>query len=246
LARPPRFYSADSLEGDFLLLDPEEARHATGSRRLKPMTTVEVFDGQGSSRLGTIQPESRNRVRVSFTSPLRIEPPPAQTLTVALSPPKGERMNLVVEKLSELGCHTVIPVIFRHSKDAGVRRETGKVARWRRKALEAAKQCGRNRILTVTDPVPLADLLNAESRPDSLIALDCEGQERMLGERLTEVPGAAETVILVGPEGGFTDRERDLLQDSGARSARIGSAILRIETAAIAAAALWGELRRME
>jgi 16S rRNA (uracil1498-N3)-methyltransferase len=200
---------------------------------------VEIFDGRGASRQGVIEKAVRGGVLVSFGSPAAAEPARARTLTLALSPPRGERMAFAVEKLSELGCDRVVPVIFRRSEDAGVRAGTGKIAKWRRRAIEAAKQCGRNRLLVVDAPLPLDEVLGLLHPRVKLIVLE-PGAPIPLREALEKARSAAETMILVGPEGGLIDEERNAIRGAGGEPARLFEHVLRIETAAVAASAVYG------
>jgi 16S rRNA (uracil1498-N3)-methyltransferase len=208
------------------------------ARRLRTGDEVEIFDGKGTARRGVIDEVSGGRLLVRFHSPPTTDPEPERRLTIAMSPPRGERMAFAVEKLSELGCHRLAPVVFRRSEDAGVRTGTGKIRKWRRRAIESAKQCGRNRLLDVADPVSLAEALGQWPETVSFVVLEREAGES-LADRLEADRGVAETVILVGPEGGFTEEERRLMRESGGKPARLFDHILRIETAAVAAAALF-------
>ena len=190
------------------------------------------------------------RSTVRFIEPSRSEEPPAHRITLAVSPPKGDRMSWMVEKLSELGADALVPTVFQRSIDAGVRVATAKAERWRRTAVEAAKQCGRNFLLEVKVPFPLDGLLKDSERFDLGIVLIPEhpgapsphgGPERVstldgVVRSLKAVP--AETLVLVGPEGGISPEESERIREAGFRPASLGSRILRIETAALAAAAV--------
>jgi 16S rRNA (uracil1498-N3)-methyltransferase len=239
LERLPRFHHPGSLDGGTLQLEGDEARHAA-ARRLRRGAAVEIFDGKGAARQGVIEDRSRDRVVIRFSAPAAIDPLPPRELVLALSPPKGDRMAFAVEKLSELGCRSIVPVIFRRGEDAGVRAGTGKIEKWRRRAIEAAKQCGRNRLLEIADPLPLADALALWQSGEKLILLEPDAPER-LGERLEEARSAATIVIVVGPEGGLADEERRAIVAAGGLPARLFEHVLRIETAAAAAAALYGD-----
>jgi len=246
LVRPARFYCPRSLDADAVDLDESESHHAVKVRRLGLGDLVEVFDGAGSSRCGLIEATSRRGVRVAFTSPLETEPPPDRIVTFFVSPARGERMAFAVEKLSEIGCDRLVPVLFSRSLDAGVRAFTGRTAKWRRKAIEAAKQCGRNRIVAIADPLPLDQALGAQSKAKNRFLLDVDDEASFLGEALEKVDPRGETVLIVGPEGGFTDGERTAILSWGAQKVRLWGNVLRIETAAVAAAALMQEALRVD
>lgn len=239
MERPPRFHHPGPLDADALSLSGEEARHAGAARRLRAGSKVEIFDGAGTARRGVIVAISRRAAEVRFTSPKTVDPPPLRALTVALSPPRAERMAFAVEKLSELGCAGIVPVIFRRSLDAGRIAGTGRIDRWRRRAVEAAKQCGRNRVLSVAAPLTLQRFVeNAEDEGGFL--LDPEAAD-LLRDRFRNADDERRTVVVVGPEGGFTPEEREALHEGGFAPARLWDLVLRIETAAVAAAALFND-----
>jgi 16S rRNA (uracil1498-N3)-methyltransferase len=159
-------------------------------------------------------------------------------------------MSWMVEKLSELGADAVVPTVFQRSLDAGVRVSTAKAARWRRTAVEAAKQCGRNILLEVKAPFLLDELLKESARFDLNIVLIPEhpGPSSVHGgpETVPSLDGMvrglkavpAETLVLVGPEGGISQEESERIGEAGFRTVSLGSRILRIETAALAATAV--------
>jgi 16S rRNA (uracil1498-N3)-methyltransferase len=225
-----RFYVDHDLSAPSVLLPDEEAAHVRKVRRIRSGSPVELFNGRGGMRSGRL--EGR---RVVFTEALRTAPAPASRLTLAVSPPKGDRMTFLVEKLSELGADVLIPTVFERSVDAGVTVRTAKIGRWRRTAVEAAKQCGRAFLLEVCEPMSLLDLQARVLDFDHAVLLAPGGVpfERVLAA-FTPLPRSV--LILVGPEGGITSRES---ADLGLPCASLGTHILRIETAAVAAAAIY-------
>jgi len=244
LTRRPRFYHPRIDGRDEIRLEEREARHAAAVLRLGPGSPVEIFDGKGASRRGVVAAGGRGALLVRFLEKAAIDPPCAAPLAIALSPPKGDRMLFAVEKLSELGCETLVPVVFKRSLDAGVRPGSSKVLRWRRRALESAKQCGRNRVMEVADAAPLTEVLASSAVPGGKIVLDRKGSlslARILSERGRPKEPA---LILVGPEGGLTPKERETIAGHGLLPAHLPGNVLRIETAAVAAAALFLALSR--
>ena len=246
-----RFFIEGDLSHPRVTLPEGESAHAVKSKRLKPGCTVEVFDGRGAYRAGVIEHAALDGVSIRFEEPLRHEAGSKHRLTLALSPPKRDRMAFAVEKLSELGADVLIPTVFRRSLDAGVRVDTSKIARWRRTAVEAAKQCGRSFLLDVRAPCTLDDLLKELAHFDLKIVLSTAQQtpsshaeivDRNLPfkevlQRLESDPD--ESLVLVGPEGGFTPEEDHRIREHGFVPASLGKRILRIETAAAAAAAIF-------
>ena len=236
-----RFFVEDALEGPRADVPPAEARHAA-VRRLRPGDRVELLNGRGVKREGLLEARPEGGLQVRFLAPPRRAVPPDVRLHLAVSPPKGDRMNFLVEKLSELGADTCLPLVCRRSVDAGVRRETGRVERWRRTAREACKQCGRAFLMAVEPPRPLEDLVREGPAGRRWIVLLPQGKETVSLRSVLEarpLQAGEEAMILVGPEGGFTPEEEGAILAAGARPASLGRGILRIETAALAAAALF-------
>jgi 16S rRNA (uracil1498-N3)-methyltransferase len=233
-----RFYLDSALSRDFEDLPAREAAHAFKSRRLKPGCLVELFNGRGAARQGVLEGEAR-RARVRFMERLREFPKPPSSLTLAVSPPKGDRMTFLVEKLSELGADALIPTLFHRSLDSGLKAATSKISRWRRTAVESAKQCGRYHLLDVEEPAYLEGLIPRFDTFQLVVLLELSEEARPLSEILLNLPvSPPNTLVLAGPQGGLTPEEAAKIQAAGAVPAFLGSRTLRIETAALAAAAV--------
>jgi 16S rRNA (uracil1498-N3)-methyltransferase len=175
---------------------------------------------------------------VSAVSPMSLESPLELTLAVALL--KGEKFDLVVQKSTELGVNSIVPVIteradirLRDRADAEKRQ-----TRWQRIALEAAKQSGRAVVPTVTVPADLTTLLRNHTHDEEARLMFSE----RLGQSLEKSIGAEEPkraiVALIGSEGGWTDEEIQLAKTSDWKLVTLGGRILRAETAAITVCAL--------
>ena len=208
---PMRRFHVAELRPGRVALDPGQSRHAARVLRLRPGDTVELFDGCGHRAAGTIV-EAGRRVLLEVAG---VETAPApSTLIVAAAVPKGRRADVMIEKLSELGVAAFQPVLF----ERGVRAPQSR-RRFERIAVESAKQCGRAHVMEIRAP----------AWPQGRIVVADPGAPRRMR------PGDGD-VAVVGPEGGLTDAERARL--AGATFASLGPTILRIETAAIAAAAV--------
>jgi 16S rRNA (uracil1498-N3)-methyltransferase len=149
---------------------------------------------------------------------------------------KHDKMDWVVEKVTELGVARIAPAITRYTVVA-----SGAVERWRRIALAAAKQCGRTRIPTVDVPRPVAELWAAEWPGRRLVAWEDEA-----AVRLADLPASVAAVtIAIGPEGGFHPDEVAAARTAGFATVTLGRRVLRAETAAVVAVALcqhrWGD-----
>ena len=189
---------------------------------------MEVSDQLCAYR-ATTEACSPEEVRFRIAEPLP-DPPPVPRLVVALSIVRFNRFEWAVEKLTELGVHAIRPLIADRSDPKLVAAAPKRVARWRRIGFEAAQQARRLAAPRVEHPITLEQL---EQTPDSVCVVTDP-----VGDPLPSVYGGAGATLLVGPEGGWTDRERNLAEANGFKLAGLGGTILRTETAAIAAAAI--------
>lgn len=245
LTRPPRFFTDDDLSQPEAGVSRDEAAHALKSRRLSSGARVELFDGKGNARIGILEKERSGLAHVRFSEPLTREPLPEHRLCIAVSPPKRDRMTFLVEKLSELGTDRLLPVLFRRSLDAGVKENTAKISRWKRTTIEAAKQCGRNHFLEVEAPIRFSALPAIMESFDCRILLHPVAGAAVLTDMLGSIePFPEKTILIVGPEGGFTPEETETMTELGAQPAVLNQNILRTETAALASAAIFRTLLR--
>ena len=204
------------------VLDDDDRHHLERVLRLRPGDVVTVADGRGGWRRCRLGPGSRLDPHGDVTH----EPRPDPVLSVAFALTKGERPELAVQKLTELGIDRIIP--FQAQRSVAVwegERAVRHLTRLRRVAREAAVQSRRAWLPEVSDLVPLASLLG---EPGAAIA-DPAGAP----------PTLATSTLVIGPEGGFTPEERAL----AGRTVRLGPHVLRAETAAMTAGALLVGLR---
>ena len=189
---------------------------------------MEVSDQLCAYR-ATTESCSPDEVRFRVDEPLP-DPVPLPRLVAALSIIRFNRFEWAVEKLTELGVHSIRPLIADRSDPKLVASAPKRVARWRRIGFEAAQQARRLAAPRVDHPVAFEQLVE---RPDSICLLADPD-----GDPLPQVYGGGGVTILVGPEGGWTDRERGLAGANGCKFAGLSGTILRTETAAVAAAAI--------
>jgi len=196
--------------------------------RVREGDALEVFDGQGrafAAKVTTAEP-----LVLELGSPR--EAPKVRPITVLQGMPKGDKLELVVQKASELWATAVRPVFCERSVVKSASGDAKKLARWQKIADEAARQCGRSEVLRVEPPVELAGALPAVK---NLLVLDEAETARTLSHAVRALPPDAPLSLAVGPEGGFSDGERALMLRHGAVPVTLGSLVLRTETAALAA-----------
>jgi 16S rRNA (uracil1498-N3)-methyltransferase len=220
----------ERIEGDAARLDDAGRHYLHDVLRLEAGAEVEVFDGRGGRYDGRIAP-GFDRL---LLGPRRDGSPAGAPIHLALALAKGEKVDLVVQKATELGVTRIVPWEAERSvvRLEGERAEE-RARRWRRIAEEAARQCGRADVPDVRAPATLAELV-AELPPGFLpIVFHGEG-----GTPIAQLPPAPGVVAVVGPEGGLTEAELGDLGRAGAVRGSLGPRTLRAETAAIAAVVL--------
>jgi 16S rRNA (uracil1498-N3)-methyltransferase len=212
----------------------DEARHAARVKRLQPGDPVELFDAQGSLASATITAIEKTRsgdwsLLLAVDQPRRADPI-SPAIHVLAAPPKGDRLDQMIDQLSQVGATSWSPLITQRTI---VEPRDTKLARLERATIESAKQCGRPWALSIHEPITLAQSLaqnlNATSTP--ILIADASG------EALPAAP-ALSLRLLIGPEGGWAPEELDQARAAGATIVRFGPHTMRIETAAVAAVSI--------
>ncbi|MBL8796387.1 MAG: 16S rRNA (uracil(1498)-N(3))-methyltransferase [Planctomycetia bacterium] len=225
-----RFYVNCPLEVGPTAIQGAEAHHLAVVCRLRPGDAVCLFNGDGREYHAVILEAGKRTVELDVQ---RIETPERELpfrLEVAVPLPKGDRAQVLVEKLTELGVHRLVPLRTARSVVHPGDAKRGKLERW---VIEASKQCGRNLLLEVA---PLTDWASYCER-DDLPRLRWLAHPAPDGE-VSLTRSRSDRVIAVGPEGGFTEEEVERAVSLGWQRVGLGPRILRVETAAITLAAL--------
>ncbi len=227
-----RFY-CDDLSGDRITLSDDQAAHARKSLRLSVGETVELYDGRGGSAACEIVELSRQMV-VDVREREYVEPLlPVLDLAVAI--PKGPRADALVDAVSQLGVDRLIPLITEYSV---VEPGANKLTRYERIAAESAKQCRRAYLMTI-DPLTKLEAFFESDAYDRVILSDLQGlQTEELLDGSSMIHEARRVLLLVGPEGGWSARERERAAEAGWVSWRFGPNVLRVENAAAAGVAI--------
>jgi 16S rRNA (uracil1498-N3)-methyltransferase len=225
------------------MLAADEAQHMRGVLRLKPGDEVFVFDGEGREYLCRIESLRRDEAALAIIESVEpASPESALDLTLALALLKGEKFDLSVQKATELGVMKILPVMTKLS-DIRLRDERDaekRATRWRRIALEAAKQSGRARLPVIEEPLAFDDLLkNAAHNDNEWHLMFAERGGQTLAHTFEPIVATPRSLTaLVGSEGGWTDEEIQLARNTNWQIITLGGRILRAETAAIAVTAL--------
>src|SRR5450432_4096087 len=255
---PRLFAPTEELAGEEITLGGESHRYLTRVLRLAAGDRVELFDGRGLEIAATIVRAGSREVTLRLGERRRATLPTTPPVTLLQGLPRAERMELVIQKATELGAARVIPVRAARSATG----QQPRTARWEKIALEAARQCGRADSMLISPPVSLAEALASLTSPSTrLVPWEEAPGAESLGRALPRVTrvgygfgvgagvvgvgvgvGAGAGVslgvgvdVLIGPEGGLTAGEVALATEAGFRVVTLGPRILRTETAAIVA-----------
>lgn len=218
----------------------EKAKYLATVLRCKEGEELEIFDGKGASLKTIIRRITKKEILAEVVEAMEGNKKASLTITLIQGLLKGEKMDLVIQKTTELGIGKIAPVITERSQ----LRETRKLDRWKKIAEEAARQCGRSDIPDISEPLSFNEIFTEKAisdGPDSLNLLFWEKGGLPLKEAVSLQASASELQpvrILIGPEGGFSSGEVELAKAHGCIVTSLGKRILRAETAAIAAVTL--------
>ena len=222
----PRLFVEPPLSGGILVaLDPAQANYLGNVLRFKEGSELLLFDGVSGEWLARVVEAGKRRMILGVVEPTRVQAS-VPDLTLAFAPVKKGRVDWLVEKAVELGVARLEPVITRRTIVDKLNLE-----RMRAHIVEAAEQCGRTALATITEPVKLEAYLKALDPTRTLYFADETG-----GEPAASAFQLGPATILTGPEGGFTPEEAEAIRAlPNAKAISLGPRILRAETAALAA-----------
>jgi 16S rRNA (uracil1498-N3)-methyltransferase len=230
------FVEGNYALGETLDLSGGDAHKIVDVLRKRSGDSIEIVDSSAQRFAATLQIEGRN-VRARLLESYAPAEKQALEITVAQALPKGQKMDFVVEKVTELGVAAIIPLYSERTivSDAG----NAKLDRWRRLAKTAAAQCGRDRIPEIAEPQKLETLLESFSAYDTVLfpwELAAQGPLRDVLPGL--LGNSRRVLVIIGPEGGFSHAEAEAAQRAGAQLITLGPRILRTETAALVTVAV--------
>ena len=220
-----RIYAPEARKGKEITLSKDQVRHLK-VLRLKEGEKFRVFDGQGHEYEAVYSQKVREG-KVLLEKEVKAREEPKVKITLAVAVPKGNRMDFLVEKVSELGVLNIVPIICSRSV---VKPKETKVERLRRIVIEAACQSERCIVPTISEPLPFGELLSTIK--DYNQALICHKTGHPLAEEYSD---PATVLVIIGPEGDFTQAELDAAKEAGCTFVSLSPTILRVETAAVAA-----------
>jgi 16S rRNA (uracil1498-N3)-methyltransferase len=241
--RVSRLFTESRLEpGEQVLLDANAGHYVFRVLKLRAGNPLVLFNGDGSDYAAELLSNRRDRVELQVTARLPAVAESPLTVTLVQAVGKGDRMDLALQKSTELGVAAVQPLFTERTEVRidGARLEK-RMEHWRRVMIAACEQCGRARLPELLAPLSLPEWLALPGRPTTLAL--APGAELSLATALDQ---RAPLALVVGPEGGLSELETKQLQLAGARLVGFGPRVLRTETAGPAAVAvlqaLWGDM----
>jgi 16S rRNA (uracil1498-N3)-methyltransferase len=241
--RITRIYTAQQLSNDtVVVLEPEPSRHLARVLRLKVGDSLTLFDGSGGEYPGEITAADKRNVQVLTGSRLQQECESPLSIHLGIAVSRGERMDWIVQKSTELGIRSLTPL---STERTGVKlagdRAAKKIQHWQHISIGACEQCGRNRVPTI-HPLQALDSWLGSTVAERKFVLHHRADTNVRAGK-----AAASIALLVGPEGGLSESEIETAEQAGYVSLRLGPRVLRTETAPLAAIAilqgLWGDMK---
>lgn len=239
---PPANFQASKI-----ILEADETKHLRDVLRLREGAKVNVFDGAGREFSAVAEKIGKHETILSSVKEIQPSAPEsALDLTLAVALLKGEKFDLVVQKAGELGVTKIIPLQTKRAdvRIKDVRDQQKKLERWRRIALESAKQSGRAKLMRVDAPV-LFEIFVLERKIPAILFSERGGQS--FEEFISENSAEKKMTAVTGAEGGWENSEIELARQNNFSVVTLGGRILRAETAAVVVVALlqnhFGDLR---
>ncbi len=267
-----RFYiNPDDIQGDMATMIGQDAKHLANVLRLVSGNMVELADGNGTHYLSEIETATSRKVIFKIMDKRFLEAESPAYITIAQAMVKEKKMDLIIRHLTELGIREWLPFFASRSvpcpdslsknqahvpiSKSGANRKgrDARVERWERIARESIKQCGRSLLPLIRQPMSFDQTIRESEVYDERILFWEKATTPIdeIRERLSKTPdavGEKKIIVMIGPEGGFSEQEIDVALQNGFHSFSLGNRILRAETASIAASALvqniFGDLGR--
>lgn len=233
------FVNKENIQGKKAVIDNEDVRHIYKVLRLEAGEKVSINNCEGKEFVGEIISVSKTEVIINILEEVNLNNESNLEVILYQGLPKSSKMDLIVQKATELGITEITPII---TKRVVVKTELGefnKTGRWRKIALEACKQCKRSVIPTINIPIEFDEMIASLAKVD-LIVVPYENQQGYgIKNLIKELNREVKTVaIVVGPEGGFEEVEIEILKKNMAKIVTLGPRILRTESAGFVCASL--------
>lgn len=231
-----RFFSSEDIEPPRATIRGSEAHHLLHVLRLGVGDAVQLFDGSGIEYQARIEAVSRQTVDCLIEGQQPANRELDVELHVGVAAPKGDRSRWLIEKAVELGVHTLVPL---HCERSVVQLRSTSLSRLRKAVIEASKQCGRNRLMEISEPVSCVNWLTA-GEGDAMRLMAHPDEAGCPLHAVDADRSVHKVMIAIGPEGGFSEAEVRTGVSQNWQLISLGPRLLRVETAALAVAASIG------
>ncbi len=228
-----RFYAPPkNFRDKIVILDEDETRHLRDVLRLRVGDEVSVFDGEGREFRGAIAAVGKRETTLELAEEIAPGSPESNLeLTIAATVIPGDKYDLVIQKAVELGAVALTPLITGRC-EIKFKDSAKKLSRWRRIAFEAAKQCGRAKLMAVNEPLNFGELITSTENNNFLLFSERDGSN------FETVASSKKITAIFGPKGGWEDQELAAARKNDIQIVTLGGRVLRAETAAIAISAI--------
>lgn len=234
-----RFYSPQPLVSSPITLEGQVVRHMIQVLRMQVGDELELFDGQASFKARLLE-ANKKQARLELVEPLPLQPPSPLHTHLGQAISKGDRMDWVIQKATELGVQAITP-LYTLQGDVRLKgeREAKKLHHWQQIALSACEQSGRTHLPQIHAPQPLNQWIEQREEEAKFILHPGRGTASLQEQQVNSV------ALLIGPEGGFSEMEVGRAAEQGFLPLSLGPRVLRTETAPVVALSLfqhwWGD-----
>ncbi len=232
------FVKKSDIKSSTLLLYGDEHHHLSRVARVKPGEKVWLFDEQGTNYLAKVEDIKKDRTSMSLLQTLDKNKPKIK-ITLAQALLKSKKMDLIIQKSTELAVTNIIPVTTARTIVKVEEKIQKKIERWKKIALEAVKQSQKSFLPSILSPMSIEELVERKGDEKKLLLSENKGKYlrdiliESLGSELNILKPPSSVLVLVGPEGGWTDEEEKFILNSGYVAVSLGEKTLRAETAAL-------------
>jgi len=230
---PHFFITSEQVREPYITVTGDDLRHIHTVLRKQPGDLLTLLDGQGREYTVRIMTIEKEKIVTEIVD-RRERQPSSPAIVLGQGLPKSDKMDFIFQKATELGVSSIVPLVTERTI-VKVKDEAKRAARWQKIAREAAMQSGRPDIPKVETILPFGDYVRTLAPgPQTLLLLPWEEGTVPIKQVLSQTPGVQNIVVLIGPEGGFSQTEADLAKQQGFHLVSLGPNILRTETAAVA------------
>lgn len=229
-----RFYvTKENISGNFIKIDGKEANHILNVMRLGENEKVTVFDGTGTVYTGFIKEARHKSVTVEIISKITPKRNRAPFIALAQAIPKKDKMDFIVEKATELGVSSVIPLVTERTiVNIEGEKKGSKVNRWRKIAGEASKQCGRTDVPEIRDIMKFSEFISGIDSFD-LALMGCLQKDTIDLREAVDSFKSGKIIVFIGPEGDFAPNEIAAAKEKNCVLISLGNNVLKSDTAAL-------------